>query len=339
MTVQKLSQIAPAGSPPALTDQIVGVTGGTTDNLFTLTQIQTTIGAGGVTSVTNTDGTLNASPTTGAVVIAIDPSVYLNFPNPTFSTYLAASGNLTQTGTFNLGFGFGALHNVTSGSRNMAFGEAALNFISSGSRNTAVGTAVLSATTTDTDNTGIGDGVLASCSGGISNTGIGSSALAGVTNGFSNVAIGVSAGRSILGGAGNIIIGGSSGTGINSGSLNTLVGLVTGNSISTGSNNTVIGSQCDTGSNVSGVIVIGTGDGVTHIDYNNTHAGKWNFPQPFVVPNYTVGTLPVGVAGAQAYVTDGDAGLAWGATAVNSGAGATNYLVWYNGTNWTVVGK
>ena len=40
-----------------------------------------------------------------------------------------------------------------------------------------------------------------------------------------------------------------------------------------------------------------------------------------------------------AYVTDGDAGLAWGATAVNSGAGATKYLVWYNGTNWTVAGK
>lgn len=53
----------------------------------------------------------------------------------------------------------------------------------------------------------------------------------------------------------------------------------------------------------------------------------------------TIANLPTGVAGMVAYVTDGDAALAWGATAVNSGAGATKYLVWYNGTNWTVVGS
>lgn len=53
----------------------------------------------------------------------------------------------------------------------------------------------------------------------------------------------------------------------------------------------------------------------------------------------TVATLPAGTAGFYAYVSDGDAGLAWGATAVNTGAGATKYLVWFNGTNWTVVAK
>lgn len=40
----KLSQIAAAGSAPALTDQVVGVTGGTTDNLFSLSQIRSAIG-------------------------------------------------------------------------------------------------------------------------------------------------------------------------------------------------------------------------------------------------------------------------------------------------------
>jgi hypothetical protein len=54
---------------------------------------------------------------------------------------------------------------------------------------------------------------------------------------------------------------------------------------------------------------------------------------------YTVTTLPTAPAGSVCYVTDGDAGLAWGATVVNTGAGATKYLVWYNGTNWTVMGK
>lgn len=53
----------------------------------------------------------------------------------------------------------------------------------------------------------------------------------------------------------------------------------------------------------------------------------------------TVDTLPAGVAGQLAYVSDGDAALAWGDTVVNSGAGATPYLVWFNGTAWTVAGK
>ncbi len=45
MSNVKLSQIAAASSPPGVSDQLVGVSGGTTDNLFTLTQISTTIGA------------------------------------------------------------------------------------------------------------------------------------------------------------------------------------------------------------------------------------------------------------------------------------------------------
>ena len=38
-------------------------------------------------------------------------------------------------------------------------------------------------------------------------------------------------------------------------------------------------------------------------------------------------------------VSDGDASIAWGGTVVNSGSGSTKYLVWFNGTNWTVLGK
>lgn len=54
----------------------------------------------------------------------------------------------------------------------------------------------------------------------------------------------------------------------------------------------------------------------------------------------TIANLPgTPSTGMTARITDGDAALAWGATAVNSGSGATPYLVWYNGSNWTVVGK
>jgi len=52
----------------------------------------------------------------------------------------------------------------------------------------------------------------------------------------------------------------------------------------------------------------------------------------------TVAQLPASpAAGTVAHVTDGTAALAWGATV--TGGGSTPYLVWYNGTAWTVIGK
>jgi hypothetical protein len=54
---------------------------------------------------------------------------------------------------------------------------------------------------------------------------------------------------------------------------------------------------------------------------------------------YTVATLPVGTVGQIAQVSDGDALLAYGDTVVNSGAGTTPYLVWYNSNDWTVIGE
>ena len=55
---------------------------------------------------------------------------------------------------------------------------------------------------------------------------------------------------------------------------------------------------------------------------------------------YTVATLPTPSGpGALASVSDGDSGLNWGDTVINSGAGATPYAVWFNGTAWTVFGK
>ena len=54
---------------------------------------------------------------------------------------------------------------------------------------------------------------------------------------------------------------------------------------------------------------------------------------------YTVATLPSGAVGDVARISDGDGSLAWGATAVNSGGGATPYLVWFNASNWTILGS
>ena len=62
-------------------------------------------------------------------------------------------------------------------------------------------------------------------------------------------------------------------------------------------------------------------------------------PAITIAPGYTIDTLPTPTGCMIVYITDGDLGLTWGATAINSGAGATPYLVWYNGTAWTVIGK
>lgn len=57
-----------------------------------------------------------------------------------------------------------------------------------------------------------------------------------------------------------------------------------------------------------------------------------------LITGHTIAGLPTPALGMIARITDGDGGLAWGATAVSSG-GSTPYLVWYNGTNWTIMGK
>ena len=57
-----------------------------------------------------------------------------------------------------------------------------------------------------------------------------------------------------------------------------------------------------------------------------------------VSDTYTVATLPStgNTIGDMASISDGAASLGWGATA--AGGGSTPYLVWWNGTHWTVIG-
>lgn len=86
--------------------------------------------------------------------------------------------------------------------------------------------------------------------------------------------------------------------------------------------------------------IVSPGDAATGNTYKvslDTLASFFSFTGAF--PTYTVATLPTGVLGLVATVSDGDTGLAWGATVINSGAGATSYAVWFNGTAWTVLGK
>jgi trimeric autotransporter adhesin len=92
----------------------------------------------------------------------------------------------------------------------------------------------------------------------------------------------------------------------------------------------------------------GTGIG----DYGLTAGGAWTFranvitQSTFQVANVFMGS-PVtfaslaGPSAASGYIfrlSDGTSGLAMGAN-VTTGGGSTPYLIWSNGTNWTVIGK
>jgi hypothetical protein len=100
--------------------------------------------------------------------------------------------------------------------------------------------------------------------------------------------------------------------------------------------------------NSDGTLTISPTSGNVVASLNLANPNTWTATQTFSnatfggtvqFASYTVSTLPTGSTGMEAYVTDGDSGLAWGATVVNSGSGATTYLVWYNGSHWTVTGK
>jgi hypothetical protein len=96
-------------------------------------------------------------------------------------------------------------------------------------------------------------------------------------------------------------------------------------------------------SNNSGQIIFNT-SGAIDLSVNAQNIGLTNdsvnlFKTARLAYDETVATLPASpTVGMISRVTDGDSGLTFGNTVVNSGSGATDYLVWYNGTNWTVIG-
>ena len=62
-----------------------------------------------------------------------------------------------------------------------------------------------------------------------------------------------------------------------------------------------------------------------------------NFRGGHLFPALTFATLPSSpLAGMQRYITDSNTAT-WGATV--AAGGANKVMVWYNGTNWTVMGK
>lgn len=265
---------------------------------------------------------------------------------------LTVASPTSDTGNFSIAVGVNALLKQTASAQwfNTVVGSASLGsataLTTAATENTAIGWNALNALASGADNLAVGANAVSASVGDKNNSGVGVSALAAVNGGVNNTALGQSAGLSIQTGNANTFVGSGAGFFLaGSGNCNTMVGGFAGELLTGGSGNTILGAWFGPFSSISNCIIIAEGgDGVStsatpQLDYNFTNTAFWTFASPPIMPTYTVVTLPVGVTGALAYVTDGDAGLAWGATAVNSGAGATKYLVWYNGAHWTVAGK
>lgn len=236
------------------------------------------------------------------------------------NTVVGASNalNANTTGTANTSIGYAAGTAITTTGQNTAIGYACFQ-LGTGANNVAVGSNTLRDASNGNNNTAVGVGAMLPVSGSAANnTALGMEALRSHTTGNRVVALGYRAGY----------------------------GVASANANTTGTNNIYIGAETvGTANNNTNEIVVGdgaTGNGSNTVTIGNSSNVGIFLDTRYVrlVDSYTVGTLPVaGTAGRIARVTDGDAALAWGATVVNTGAGATPYLVWDNGTNWTVFGK
>jgi len=169
------------------------------------------------------------------------------------------------------------------------------------------------------ENTAIGYRALVSNTTGIYNTSLGSDALRNNTTAVDNTAIGFGAGQSITTGGSNTFLGSNTGSGITTGSGNTILG----------KNNTALASG------LTNNIILSSGGGnikAQHDGTNWTMQGTVINTAPLRLKGYTVATLPTGVQGDSAFVTDA---LAPTFMSVIVGGGSVVSRVFFNGSNWT----
>jgi hypothetical protein len=163
------------------------------------------------------------SSTTGVIYKGADRFIH-NFQHPTGDTAVPTGRNtfigvnagnftmgstavITNHGSFNIGIGYGALQNNTTGYQNFAIGSECLRNNTVGYRNVGIGINVLYTNIDGYHNTSLGYQSLYFNTNGNKNTGYGSYSLQGNTEGIGNTAIGYSAGINITTGDYNTIIG------------------------------------------------------------------------------------------------------------------------------------
>jgi hypothetical protein len=170
------------------------------------------------------------------------------------------AGNLTLSGSGNVGSGYGALYLDTLGSLNTASGYGALNVNANGSYNTAVGAYALASNTSGINNTATGYQSLFANTVGTNDVADGSGALYSNTVGYRNTAVGFQALSSNTVGNANTAVGEEALLANTRGSANTASGSYALRFNTNGMNNTADGYQA-LGYNTNG-------DGNTAVGYS-----------------------------------------------------------------------
>ena len=198
--------------------------------------------------------------------------------------------------------------------------------------NTAVGLNALNSNTTGGANTSVGQSSLYTNSTGNYNTALGWYAL-NLSIGSGNTAVGQASLYTNSTGNGNTAVGQAS-LNLSTGTANTAVGSSSGNAITSGNNNVVIGSYTGAAAPISatGSNFIVLSDGAGNVRQTIDASGHAIFAATVRTSGYTIATLPAGVVGMRAYVTNGQASPTY-LLAVTA-TGTVTAPVFYNGTAW-----
>jgi hypothetical protein len=160
---------------------------------------------------------------------------------------LNAAGSNT-TGSSNSVVGYGVLVNNTTGSSISAIGESALRFNTTGSLNNAFGYYSMYNNSTGSGNTSFGSYAMNSNSTGNDNVAIGNNAFY-TANSSRNVGVGYYVGSRVTTGVENLFLGNEAGNYVTTGSRNVILGYQSGAQLITGNNNTLIGIGANVPSN------------------------------------------------------------------------------------------
>lgn len=225
-----------------------------------------------------------------------------------YNYFFGPSGNLTMTGFENTAVGYMALSSGTTGEGDVAVGYHALMYTTTGSSNTGVGNAALASNTIGIQNSGYGVNNLGLNQSGCYNStiGVNSGYYLGQVQTAGAFVVGVSytiltvgtTSFTAIGASANTVgvvftatgVGAGTGTATPNPQWNTLIGGYAGFDIITGSNNTILGGHYEGTANMTGAIVLATGDGVDHLDYNVANANAWTTAANFNVTSTTAST-------------------------------------------------
>ena len=275
-----------------------------------------------------------------------------------------------STGSTNTALGVNALNKNTTGISNCSVGYGSLANNISGANNVVMGVNNLYYNTLGVQHTALGHNALQSCTTAVATLGA-ITGGSGYTNGsYTGVALTYVSGSTALAYptanitvAGGIVtactlatngfgfldtttvmscasIGAGTGFAISPATLatantNTAIGDLSGWKITTGSNNVILGSYSGLGAPISqtGSNYVVLSDGAGNVRGYFDASGHAIFNATTRTAGYTVATLPTGVTGMRAYVTNALTPV-WGSTVV--AGGAVTVPVFYNGSNWIV---